>query len=74
VYTGARKKSARHGLVLRCFSPEAYSPCLVPLFLMVPLSHKLLMLRDSNKNKAVKKSLHLLKRKAGFSFYNVSVK
>ena len=41
VYTGARKKSARHRLVLRCFSPEAYSPCLVPLFLMVPYSHKL---------------------------------
>ena len=41
VYTGARKKSVRHGPVLRCFSPEAYSPCLVPLFLMVPYSHKL---------------------------------
>ena len=41
VYTGARKKSVRHGPVLRCFSPEAYSPCLVPLFLMVPISHML---------------------------------
>ena len=41
VYTGARKKSVRHGHVMRCFSPEAYSPCLEPLFLMVPLSHKL---------------------------------
>ena len=33
VYTGARKKSAWHGLVLRCFSPEAYSPFLYPCFL-----------------------------------------
>ena len=43
VLTAARRKLERHGFfqVLRCSSPEGYSGCLVPSFLMVSLSQKL---------------------------------
>ena len=36
-----KKKISKAWTCDEVFLPEAYSPCLVPLFLMVPYSHKL---------------------------------